>query len=302
MVSDNEKSGAEAAPAGHGEGPGAAPVWRHTIGIVGGLGPYAHLELERHLLAAAARRLGRPLRDQDYPAWVLSSIPATPDRTVALLGEGPSPLPWLVRSAKQLEGSPESPGAGFIVIACNTAHAWLEELRAQVEVPILDVVSETVREAGRRVGPGSRIGILATTGTLRAELYQRAAAKSGSPLKIVSLLDCSSDEESGEWLQEYLVMEPIYGPLRGGVRTGGGVKSGGCVGGEGAKALAEPLRRAVRLLGEAGANIVVTACTEVPVALGDLQVEGISLLDPMRVAADVSVAIALGERPLPDDS
>jgi hypothetical protein len=45
----------------------------------------------------------------------------------------------------------------------------------------------------------------------------------------------------------------------------------------------------------------VTACTEIPLALGDLPVEGINLLGPMQAAADVSVAIAAGERPLPGD-
>ena len=97
-------------------------------------------------------------------------------------------------------------------------------------------------------------------------------------------------------------MEPPYGPLRCGVRMGGGVKSGGCADGREVSTLAGPLRRAVRLLGEAGADIVVTACTDIPLALGDLSVEGISLLDPMQVAADVSVAIAADERPLPGDS
>jgi aspartate racemase len=275
--------------------------WRYTIGIVGGLGPYAHLELERHLLAAAARRLEGPPRDQDYPEWIVSSIPATPDRTLALLGEGPSPLPWLVRSVQRLQGSPETRGADFAVIACNTAHAYLEQLRRQVRIPILDIITETVEEVGRRLGPSGRVGILATTGTLRAELYRKAAARAAIPLQTISLLDCRSAEGDGEWLQEHLVMEPVYGPLCGGVRAGGGVKSGGFTDGDGTSAAAGPLRRAVQLLGEAGAEIVVTGCSEIPLALGPLPVEGVSLLDPVQVAADVSVAIAAGERPLPGD-
>ena len=62
---------------------------RRVIGIAGGMGPYAHLEFERRLLAAVER----PSSDQEYPEWVVSSIPDTPDRTVALLEGGPSPIP-----------------------------------------------------------------------------------------------------------------------------------------------------------------------------------------------------------------
>jgi len=49
------------------------------IGIVGGLGPFAHIDFERKLLAAASEVIGAR-RDQDFPQWVLSSIPRTPDR------------------------------------------------------------------------------------------------------------------------------------------------------------------------------------------------------------------------------
>ena len=51
------------------------PRWKHTIGIIGGLGPYAHIEFETLLLSAAETALGGAALDQDYPSWVLSSMP-----------------------------------------------------------------------------------------------------------------------------------------------------------------------------------------------------------------------------------
>jgi aspartate racemase len=126
------------------------PHWKRVIGIMGGLGPHAHIELERLILAATADILGRPAQDQDYPAWILSSVPATPDRTAALLSGGPSPLAALEESARRLCGRF---GADFAVIPCNTAHAFLEELRPRVSIPIFDMVTETVKEALERVGP-----------------------------------------------------------------------------------------------------------------------------------------------------
>lgn len=77
----------------------AARIWQRVIGIVGGLGPHAHIEFERRLLAA----ITQPSSDQDYPEWVVSSIPQTPDRTAALLEGGPSPVSCLVRASS---GSP----------------------------------------------------------------------------------------------------------------------------------------------------------------------------------------------------
>jgi len=276
----------------------AGVAWKHVIGIVGGLGPYAHVELERLILEVTRRRFGPALSDQDYPEWIVSSIPGTPDRTLALLGQAPSPVRWLRQSVERISGSAETPGADFAVIACNTAHAYLEELCRGVRLPILDMVTETINAAVRQTKPGARLGILATTGTLRSGIYASAAVRAGSALTVVSLLDVGTSDRNGEQLQEELVMEPIYGKLHNGRRTGGGIKSG-LVQGQERQPARESLRRAVQLLAAAGAELVITGCTEIPLALGRDSVDGIPLLDPLMVAAEAAVAIALGDRPLP---
>jgi aspartate racemase len=266
------------------------PNWKRVIGIMGGLGPHAHLELERLILAATEAMLGRPARDQDYPPWILSSFPATPDRTLALLAGGPSPLPALVESARRLSGEC---GADFAVIPCNTAHAFLDDLRQRVSLPILDMVLETVEEALRKVGPSGRIGILATTGTVESGLYsKRVRQMGGRPITPLDL-------ENGGEIQEKLVMEPIYGPLQDDRRAGGGIKSGLFHDPEERERLARPLRRAAKLLADSGANLVLTACTEIPLAIGREKAEDVPLLDPMEVAARAAVEIAIGKRDLP---
>src|SRR5436305_11147189 len=124
--------------------------WRRVIGIAGGIGPYAHIEFERRLLAA----IDHPSSDQDFPEWVVASIPHTPDRTAALLEGGPSPMPWLLRSFERLACC-----ADFAVLTCITAHVFLDEIRAQARLPIIDMVELTLEEAAKRFGPGARIGI-----------------------------------------------------------------------------------------------------------------------------------------------
>lgn len=116
---------------------------------------------------------------------------------------------------------------------------------------------------------------------------------------MISPLDLSQGEMDGEQLQEKLVMEPIYGPLQHGKRTGGGIKSGAFQDPAEAKRLAHPLRQAIKLLAGAGADLVISGCTEIPLALGREPVEGIPLLDPLDVAARACVYIAVGKRGLP---
>ena len=111
---------------------------QRLIGIVGGLGPFAHLDFERKLLDAASELVGAR-RDQDFPQWVLSSIPQTPDRTEAYFGKTDDPTPSLGRSLERLRGA----GADFAVVACNTAHLFLERLREESPVPILSLIEVT---------------------------------------------------------------------------------------------------------------------------------------------------------------
>jgi aspartate racemase len=137
-----------------------------TLGIIGGLGPLvgAHfLSLLFEMTDAVA--------DADYPDLLLSSLSSTPDRTAYLLdARAPDPTPALLRAARSLSDG----GADLLLLLCHTAHAFLPDLRARVSVPILDLVSlgvSAAAEAGVR-----RLGVLCSEGTVRARLYDAAAA------------------------------------------------------------------------------------------------------------------------------
>ena len=264
-----------------GNGAEPRPTWNRVIGIMGGLGPHAHVEFEILLLSATEKALGRPPVDQDYPPWVLSSMPTTPDRTGALLENTESPVDAMVLSAERLRG------ADFAVIPCNTAHAFLDEVRERVALPFLDMIRATAERTVRDVGPGGTIGILAATGTLHSELYPNWIRKLAPEARVVSLLDL----DDGATLQERLVMDPIFAP--------DGIKAGAFRVPERREALAEPMREAARKLAEAGAQVVLTACTEIPLVLGRDLVDDIPLIDPMAVAAERAIDIALGREALP---
>ena len=246
---------------------------RRLIGIVGGLGPFAHLDFERKLLEAA-RELTGATADQDFPEWVLSSIPQTPDRTEAFLGHAEDPSPVLLRSLERVRRA----GADFAVVACNTAHLFLAPLREESPLPILSLIEVTVDEA-ERIAPGGCAGLLATSGTLRSRLYHDPLAARG--LRAVSPLDL----DDGEALQLRAVMEPIYGPWVDGRHRGGGIKTDG--GSPRARVLLE--EAAGRLVGDAGVDVLVAGCTEIPLALGGAEAAGRPLLDPARLLAAAAI-------------
>lgn len=248
------------------------------IGIVGGLGPFAHIDFERKLLDAASELIGAR-RDQDFPQWVLSSIPQTPDRTEAYFGEAEDPTQALSQSLERLRGA----GADFAVVACNTAHLFLERLREESPVPIISLIEATADEAAR-IAPGGSAGLLATSGTLRSRLYH-------DPLETRGLHPVSPfDLDDGEELQLRCVMEPIYGPWVDGRHRGGGIKTDG--GSTEARALLE--QAAGPLVAEGGADVLIAGCTEIPLALEGPEVAGRPLLDPARLLAAAAVRYAYG--------
>lgn len=252
--------------------------WKHVIGIVGGLGPHAHLQLEREILQAVVAET-----DQDYPEWVLTSMPQTPDRTEAWLHEGASPVPCLQEALERLAAR-----ADFAVIACVTAHAFLPELRPPL--PILDIVDETIRAA---VASGcSKVGLLATDGTLESGVFQRAAARIAPSMKVLTPLDLGSE---GRRLQEECVIAPIYRGIEG-ARS---IKGGGAEDREERRRLAGALGRAARLLIREEAQAIILGCTELPLVLGHEPMDEVPMLDPLRAAAEAVVLIARGEREIP---
>ena len=261
---------------------------RQVIGILGGLGPYAHLDLERKLLEAA-RRLAGAVDDQDFPEWILSSVPQTPDRTAAIRGAAASPLRLLLRSLRRLESRTTAagvavPGADFVIVACNTAHHYLEDLRRATELPIVDLIGECADHLAGELEPGTRVGLLATTGTLESGLYHRALAERG--LEPRSPLDAP---EGGD-LQRRWVMEAVYGRSRDGEDAVRGLKGGGAP----EAARARLLRAAAVLVDELGCRALVAACTEIPLAIPEPEVHGVPLVDPIEIVARAAVVRVYG--------
>ncbi len=143
------------------------------IGILGGMGPEATIDFFTKVVKGT-----KVAKDQDHLRILVDNNPKIPNRTLAIQGRGPSPLPLLVKSAKVLEKA----GAHFIVIPCVTAHHFYEPLQKRVKLPVLHIVEETMKYIQSHFEGMEKIGLLATTGTLQSGLFQKAFAESGIEL------------------------------------------------------------------------------------------------------------------------
>ena len=143
------------------------------LGILGGLGPMTSAYFYELITAHTDAR-----RDQDHIDIVLSSRASTPDRTDYILGKNKaSPLPYMMEDALRLEAY----GANVIVIPCNTAHYFIDEVRRSVHVPVPSIIEETaeyIKQCGYQ-----KAGIMATAGTVASGSYQRREPGYGSFLR-----------------------------------------------------------------------------------------------------------------------
>lgn len=262
---------------------------------MGGLGPYGHIELERRLLTAVERRLGRPPRDQEYPSWVLISKPDVPDRTTAIVEAGPSPVDALVECLTVLDAA-----ADFAVIACNTAHTFLPQLRTRLTLPILDMVRETIRHVADHFGPTATVGVLATTGTLASGVFAQAASSTAPGVRVLTPSDLGLKPLQARALQERVVMGAIFGRTTGEDDFCGGVKGGAHNLPAVRERITAELRGVVDLFRSAGASAVIVGCTELSLVMGEAGPDSLPVIDPLDIIADAALDVASGARPLPE--
>src|SRR2546428_13639792 len=141
-----------------------------VIGVLGGLGPWATLDLFEKIL-----RLTPAKADQDHLRIIIDNNPKIPDRSPAILGEGEDPTPGLIATAQNLQQA----GADFLVIPCNTAHFFYDRIVTAVSIPVLHIMDEVAAAARDAVRDVRMLGCLATEATMAAGLDHRACGRGG---------------------------------------------------------------------------------------------------------------------------
>jgi aspartate racemase len=225
------------------------------VGLIGGMGPAATLDFFDRILKRT-----KAVRDEDHLRVIIDNNTKFPSRDAASKGEGPSPGAAIAATARGLQDA----GADFIVMACNTAHAYETEIRAAISAPFLSMIDETVK-AVHELRP-ERVGLLAADPCLRARLYQDAFAKAGLDLVL-------PPPESQRTLQE------LINRVKAG-DTGGTVR--------------RSMATLARKLEAQGAEVIVAGCTEVPIVLTADNIDG-ELVNSTDVLVERTILFAGAE-------
>lgn len=224
------------------------------VGVLGGMGPAATLDFYARIIAAT-----KAGRDQDHIRLIIDSNPQVPDRNAAVAGSGPSPAPALIAMAKGLRAA----GADFLVMPCNAAHAFVDEIKRAIDLPLLSIIEATAADLQRKHPHARRAGILASTGCLDANLYQTA-------LRTIGVEAIVPQAETRAQFMSALAR----------IKTGD----------TGATAKREMQAVAAALI-ERGAEALIAGCTEVPIVLAqdDVTVPLLNSTDSL-VAATIATA------------
>tara|TARA_B000000557_G_scaffold15772_1_gene12217 strand:+ start:90 stop:836 length:747 start_codon:yes stop_codon:yes gene_type:complete len=215
------------------------------IGILGGMGTQAGLDFCNKLAI-----LNRGKIDQEYPLFLLynkSNIPGRPESIGSQTKELSNittnktskkkynkVLKSLLTGCKLLEKNK----CNFIVIPCNTAHYWFDDLQNNTNIPIINMPKEVFKFTKKKCKKNSKVGLLATEGTLKTGVYRKFFDKDYQLL------------EPSEKLQKSSVNKSIKLVKMGNV-----------------KAAAKAIKPAINFLLKMKCKKIILGCTELPIAI-----------------------------------
>ncbi len=215
------------------------------IGILGGMGTQAGLDFCNKLAV-----LNRGKIDQEYPLFLLynkSNIPGRPEsigsQTKNLSNKSTNKkskakynkvLKSLLKGCKLLEKNK----CKFIVIPCNTAHYWFDDLQNKINIPIINMPKEVYKFTKKKCKRNSKVGLLATEGTLKTGVYKKFFEKDYQLI------------EPSQKIQKLSVNKSIKLVKMGNV-----------------KAAAKAIKPAIDSLIKMKCKKIILGCTELPIAI-----------------------------------
>lgn len=210
-------------------------------------------------MAALITRLTPARNDQEHIPVITYNNPRIPDRFEAILANGSSPLPELIKTARVLEQA----GADLIVMPCNTAHIFIDEISRAIEIPVLNMVAETVSHISS--SSYSAVAILASSASVSCGIFE------GSLRNQQIEIFYPSDQD--QWLITDAIMKIKSGQTQEAFATLNAIGS---------------------KLVQAGAQAVVAGCTEISLVFDERHREiDFVVIDPMQIIANIAINFAL---------
>ena len=198
------------------------------IGILGGMGTQAGLDF-----CSKLAKLYRGKLDQQYPMFILYNKSNTPKRPENLK-KYYNVLNELIKGCKMLSKNK----CKFIVIPCNTAHYWHQDIQKKIKIPLLSMPREVFNYTKKNCKKNTKIGILCTEATLKTKVYHRYFDKEYEFISPAKNLQTSSVNKSIKYVKMGKVKEAE-----------------------------KALRPAVNQLIKKKCKKIILGCTELPIAL-----------------------------------
>jgi aspartate racemase len=220
------------------------------LGILGGMGPLATVDLFKKITIMTESQC-----DQEHIHVVIDSNAQIPDRTAFLVREGVDPTNYLIKSAMMLEKA----GAECLVMPCNTAHYFYDEIVKNINIPFLNIFEETARELKRNYTGIKCAGLLATDGTVKTGIYENFFSEYGIKVLV-------PDYEHQQYVSEviYNVKKGIY------------------------DFDLSKFRETLSIMKENKSDIFILGCSEIPIAFDVFNLCE-NIIDPTTVIAKAAI-------------
>lgn len=224
----------------------------YLVGVLGGLGPQATVYFLQSVIDMTEAKT-----DQEHVNLIVTQHSSTPDRTAAILHGAPSPAHIMAADARNLQQG----GADFLVIPCNTATPFLQAVIDAVDIEVVNIVTETVKEI-RRLNPTGvkHVGVMATEGTIRSGIYQEALDSAG----YVPIIPTQQVQTR--------ISSIIFDYVKAGIHVPPKI-----------------FFEVINQMRQAGADAVVCGCTELSVAYKDLHITDPTIVDSLASLARLTV-------------
>lgn len=225
------------------------------IGIIGGMGPAATIDLYKKIVDNTPAE-----KDQEHIHVIIDSYPQIEDRTGYILHGGKNPAPKLIESAKRLEAA----GADALIMPCNTAHYFAKDIENIVNIPLIHIVKCSAEAVKNNYPKTKKIGLIATTGTIKAGVYGNILKEYG-----FETIDLPEKIENN-------IMDCIYK----------GVKAGKT------EEYSRLFQQCIDEIADLGADLLIAGCTEIPLLMPYVKTK-LPVIDATYELASAAVKFAL---------
>ncbi|MVT11415.1 aspartate/glutamate racemase family protein [Chitinophaga tropicalis] len=143
---------------------------KKKLGIIGGMGSRAGAFFLKKIIDYSPAE-----SDQEFPEIIFHNNSLTPDRTRAIVYNEPSPLSSLLRSVDLFNRNQVE----VIAMGCITAYYYYDQIIQHTDAKVINPLYAAVEHINSYYPGARRIGLLATTGTIRSRLFHKVLNRNG---------------------------------------------------------------------------------------------------------------------------